>query len=163
MEEERINAIKNWPEPKSIRDIQVFLGFANFYHCFIQGFSRIAALLTSMLKMSPTSTTQKSMNLVDEFGGGDRGENEARRASASTKGPTKADYLSSNHVSHTISNIVGNSATNVSNYLIPDTKRAFDQLCQAFTEVLILQHFNPEQYIRVETDALRYVIGGMLS
>ena len=35
MEEERISAIKNWSEPKSIHDIQVFLGFANFYHCFI--------------------------------------------------------------------------------------------------------------------------------
>ena len=35
MEEERIDAVKTWPEPKSIRDIQVFLGFANFYRRFI--------------------------------------------------------------------------------------------------------------------------------
>ena len=35
MEEEKINAVKDWPEPKSICDIQVFLGFANFYRCFI--------------------------------------------------------------------------------------------------------------------------------
>ena len=34
-EEERIEAVKNWPEPKLMRDIQVFLGFANFYWCFI--------------------------------------------------------------------------------------------------------------------------------
>ena len=72
--------MKNWLEPKSVHDIQVFLGFANFYYCFIQGFSRIAAPLTLMLKMSQTSTsgTQKFMNLVDEFGGGDCSENEAR-------------------------------------------------------------------------------------
>ena len=31
MEEERIEAVKAWPEPKSIRDIQVFSGFAHFY------------------------------------------------------------------------------------------------------------------------------------
>ena len=31
MEEKRIEAVKTWPEPKLIRDIQVFLGFANFY------------------------------------------------------------------------------------------------------------------------------------
>ena len=31
MEAERIEVIKKWPEPKSVRDIQVFLGFANFY------------------------------------------------------------------------------------------------------------------------------------
>ena len=31
MEAERIEVVKEWPEPKSVRDIQVFLGFANFY------------------------------------------------------------------------------------------------------------------------------------
>ena len=35
MEEERIKAVKNWPEPKFVRDIQVFFSFANFYCCFI--------------------------------------------------------------------------------------------------------------------------------
>ena len=103
------------------------------------------------------------MNLVDEIGGDNRGENEARRASALTKRPTGADYPSSNHVSHTVSNIVSNSAKNVSNYLAPDVKKAFDQLRQALIEALILQHFDPEQYIRVETDALRHVINGVLS
>ena len=78
------------------------------------------------------------MNLVDEFDRSDCGENEARRASASTKGSTKADYLSSNHVCHAVSNIVSNFAKNVSNYLTPDAKRPFDQLRQAFTEAPIL-------------------------
>ena len=50
MEDERIEAVKQWPEPQSVQDIQVFLGFANFYRRFIQGFSWIAAPLTSMLK-----------------------------------------------------------------------------------------------------------------
>ena len=35
MEEERIDAVKAWPEPKSIQDIQVFIGFTNFYRHFI--------------------------------------------------------------------------------------------------------------------------------
>ena len=35
MEEKKIDAVKNWLEPKSVRDIQVFLGFANFYCRFI--------------------------------------------------------------------------------------------------------------------------------
>ena len=84
MEEERVNAVKNWLKPKSICDIQVLLGFANFYRCFIQSFSSIATPLISMLKMSPipTSATQKLMDLVDEFSRGDCGENEAKRTSA---------------------------------------------------------------------------------
>ena len=31
METKRIEVVKNWPEPKLVRKIQVFLGFANFY------------------------------------------------------------------------------------------------------------------------------------
>ena len=155
--------MKNWPEPKFIRDIQVFLDFANFYPCFIQGFSRIAAPPTLMLKISPISTTQKFMNLGNKFDGGDRDKNEARRASASTKGPTGADYTSSNHVSYAVSNIVSNFTPNVSNYLTPDAKKAFNQLRQAFTKAPILQYFDPEQYIRVKTDAFEHAIGGVLN
>ncbi len=50
MEEEQIKAVRDWPEPQSIYDIQVFLGFANFYQKFIQGFSRLVVPLTSILK-----------------------------------------------------------------------------------------------------------------
>ena len=128
IEEERINVVKNWLEPKSICDIQVFLGFANFYCCCIQDFSRIGAPLTSILRMNPILITQKLMDVVDEFGGGDYGENEAKKTFVSMKRSTGADDLSSNHVSYAVSNFVSNSAKNVSNYLTPDAKRAFDQL-----------------------------------
>ena len=35
IEDERIEAIKNWLKPKLMKDIQVFLEFANFYWRFI--------------------------------------------------------------------------------------------------------------------------------
>ncbi len=35
MEEDRIKAIRDWPEPQSVDDTQVFFGFANFYQQFI--------------------------------------------------------------------------------------------------------------------------------
>ena len=113
--------------------------------------------------MSPIQTMQKSINLVDEFGGGDCDENKSRRASASTKKRIGKDYLSSNHVSNAVSNIVSNFATNISNYLTPDAKRVFDQLRQAFTKTPILYHFDPEQYIRVETNASGHTIDEVLS
>ena len=103
------------------------------------------------------------MDLVDKFDGGDCGENKAKMTFASTKGLTGTDYLSSNYVNHAVSNFVNNSAKNVSNYQTPDAKRAFDQLRQAFTKAPILQHFDPEQYIRIETNASGYAISGMLS
>ena len=53
MEEERFETVNVWPESKSKRDIQVFLRFANFYRRFIQGYSKIAAPRTLMLKSTP--------------------------------------------------------------------------------------------------------------
>ena len=54
MEPRRVEAIAEWPEPKSCREIQTFLGFANFYRRFICAFSTVAAPLTAMLKGSKT-------------------------------------------------------------------------------------------------------------
>lgn len=48
----RVSTIMDWPLPKSFRDIQVFLGFANFYRRFIREFSRIVGGLTAMSKGS---------------------------------------------------------------------------------------------------------------
>ncbi len=50
MEPERVWTIEEWPEPSCHRDIPVFLGFANFYRCFISAFSKIAKLMIDMLK-----------------------------------------------------------------------------------------------------------------
>ena len=97
--------------------------------------------------------------MVDEFGKGDCGENKARRASALTKEPIGADHSSANYISYT----VNNSAKNISNYLTLDAKKAFDQLCQAFTEAPILQHFDSKQYIRIKTDAFGHAIDEVLN
>ena len=50
MNSSRITTIINLPEFKNHRDVQVFLGFANFYRRFIDGFSRIVIALTILLK-----------------------------------------------------------------------------------------------------------------
>lgn len=50
MDEKKVNAVLKWPQPSTVRELQRFLGFANFYRCFIRGFSTIAAPLTSMLR-----------------------------------------------------------------------------------------------------------------
>ena len=49
IEDEQIEVVKNWRKSKSMRDIQVFLNFANFYWRFIQSFSKIIEPLTSIL------------------------------------------------------------------------------------------------------------------
>ena len=52
MSEDKIRSILDWPTPSRLRDVQSFLGFANFYRRFIDGFSRICKPLTDGLKGS---------------------------------------------------------------------------------------------------------------
>ena len=44
----KVQVIQDWPEPQKIKDIQSFLGFANFYRRFILHYSNIAVLLTCL-------------------------------------------------------------------------------------------------------------------
>lgn len=53
MDPQKVQAILNWPAPTSIKDLQCFLGFANFYSRFIPDFRCCALPLTSLLKGKP--------------------------------------------------------------------------------------------------------------
>ena len=50
MDESKIRTILDWPEPRNVRDIQSFLGFANFYRRFIARYSDIVVPLTRLLR-----------------------------------------------------------------------------------------------------------------
>lgn len=58
MEEERIEVVKTWLKPKSLKDIKDFIGFANFYYCFIKKFSKIIISLI-LLSRKVDATTSK--------------------------------------------------------------------------------------------------------
>ncbi|XP_053085639.1 uncharacterized protein LOC128317488 [Pangasianodon hypophthalmus] len=53
MDQDKVTAITNWPVPTTVKELQRFLGFANFYRRYIRGFSNIALPLTSLLKKGP--------------------------------------------------------------------------------------------------------------
>ncbi|KAL0149148.1 hypothetical protein M9458_055580 [Cirrhinus mrigala] len=53
MDERKLTAVVSWPEPTTIKELQRFLGFANFYRCFIQDYSLITAPLTNLLSGKP--------------------------------------------------------------------------------------------------------------
>jgi len=46
MSNDKVKIIQDWLEPKKVKDIQSFLGFANFYHWFIFNYLNIVILLT---------------------------------------------------------------------------------------------------------------------
>jgi hypothetical protein len=46
----KIEAVTSWPKPKTVTELRSFLGLANFYRRFVQGFSKITAPLNDLLK-----------------------------------------------------------------------------------------------------------------
>ena len=50
MSNNKVKIIQDWLEPKKVKDIQSFLGFANFYHQFIFNYSDIVIPLTCLTR-----------------------------------------------------------------------------------------------------------------
>ncbi|XP_060974112.1 uncharacterized mitochondrial protein AtMg00860-like [Cannabis sativa] len=42
----KVEAVKNWPRPKTVTEVQSFLGLAGYYRRFVEGFSKIAMPLS---------------------------------------------------------------------------------------------------------------------
>ena len=50
MDPVKTSAIDTWESPKCVKDVQEFLGFANFYRCFIKDFAKLTSPLTALTK-----------------------------------------------------------------------------------------------------------------
>ena len=50
MDSAKVKTILEWKPPRNVKDVQVFLGFANFYRKFIKGYSKITEPLTRLLR-----------------------------------------------------------------------------------------------------------------
>src|SRR5271168_188458 len=68
MDQSKVQTIQDWPEPRKVKDIQSFLGFANFYRRFISDYSAIVVPLTRLTrKGSPwnfSDTARKSFQAL---------------------------------------------------------------------------------------------------
>ncbi|RHW30551.1 hypothetical protein D1B31_23670 [Neobacillus notoginsengisoli] len=50
MDDSKVKAILEWPAPKNVRGVRSFLGLANFYRRFIQGYAQVARPLNDLTK-----------------------------------------------------------------------------------------------------------------
>jgi len=50
MEKEKVQRVIEWPVPKSVKDVQKFLGLANYYRRFVKDFAKIARPLHEMTR-----------------------------------------------------------------------------------------------------------------
>jgi hypothetical protein len=68
MSQKKVATIQEWTAPKKVKDVQSFLGFANFYRRFIEGFSRICRPLTELTKVNVpfewTAQCEEAFNLL---------------------------------------------------------------------------------------------------
>ena len=50
MDPTKVKTVVEWQTPRSLRDVQCFLGFTNFYRKFIQDYSKLILPLTQLTK-----------------------------------------------------------------------------------------------------------------
>jgi RNase H-like domain found in reverse transcriptase len=50
MDPAKLKGILDWPAPKTVKEVQSFIGFGNFYCCFVNGFSHLAHPLHDLLE-----------------------------------------------------------------------------------------------------------------
>jgi len=54
MDEKKLLGVLEWPVPTKVKQVQAFLGFANFYHRFIENFAKMSKPLSDLTKKDST-------------------------------------------------------------------------------------------------------------
>ena len=49
MDPTKLDAVRHWPTPLNMKDMQWFIGFANYYQRFIKDFAKVAQPLHSLV------------------------------------------------------------------------------------------------------------------
>ncbi len=123
MEEEKIEAVKDWPELQSVLDIQVFLSFPNFYRKFIRNLCGIVATLTLMLRITgdeSQSTQAENQDIPVAAGRADGGRRIKNLSTIAKLTKSKKSNLSKANFAKLNSSKI--------NFLIPEAKKAFIHL-----------------------------------
>ena len=143
----------------------MFLGFANFYWRFIQGFSWIAAPLILILKTSGSTEfkTQPGEGKVGVDGSKARWEGSGFDGSRIDDIEVDAGENGDDEVEKKVQKSSKSKNLSKSDFLTPGAKLVFIKLKQAFVKAPILHHFNPKRHIWIETDAFGYAISGVIS
>ena len=67
IEQEKIKAVKEWKTPTKTKDVESFLGFANFYKQFIQNFSHTAKPLNELKGKKEWEWKEEHQQAFDEL------------------------------------------------------------------------------------------------
>ena len=68
MSEAKLQEVRDWATPRKVKDVQEFLGFANFYRRFIKDFAKVAVPLTTLTrKDEPWNWTKRCQEAFDQL------------------------------------------------------------------------------------------------
>jgi len=66
MQREKVKGVLNWPAPRNIKEVQKFLGLANYYRKFIKDFTKIAVPLHVLVRKKQKWKWKKEQKKVFE-------------------------------------------------------------------------------------------------
>jgi len=64
MQKEKVEGVLNWPAPRNVKEVQKFLGLANYYRRFIKDFAKIAAPLHVLVRKEQKWKWEKEQEKV---------------------------------------------------------------------------------------------------
>jgi len=65
--EDKIQAIKDWPTPKNMKELRAFLGLAGYYRRFVKGYSNIALPISDLIRNTPSGRFTDSWGPAQEL------------------------------------------------------------------------------------------------
>ena len=67
MDPVKVKGIMDWPEPTTVKEVQSFLGFCNFFRRFIQGFSAVACPLSQLMGIPNGHGVKRNKRLLKNW------------------------------------------------------------------------------------------------
>ena len=68
-ESEKTEVVRNWPRPKTVKQLQSFIGFASYYRRFVKQFSQKAGVLHDLVTAKRTTNNKRCVNNIEDAWG----------------------------------------------------------------------------------------------
>lgn len=66
MDPAKVEAIKNWPQPKNLHEVRSFLGLCSYYHRFIRRFAKLVSPMHALQKKGTVFVWTEKENMAFE-------------------------------------------------------------------------------------------------